>query len=209
MFTPGKPFNPVDWLRHLDHAGARSSALAGVGPILRYVRTSILETLGSDYLVTARAKGLGRADVIVRHAFPNGLLPLITLIGIHVGTLMAGAFITENIFTWPGMGTLGLCGDQQQGLPGPPGLRDGRRDHGAAREPAGRPRLRLRRPADPAGVTAMTAPAITPARRRRAPARQHASQERERRPSRAPPIPPPPGRAGRPDHPGADRRSRP
>jgi peptide/nickel transport system permease protein len=107
MFTPGKPFNAVDWIRHLIMP-ALILGLGGVGPILRYVRTSILETLGKDYLVTARAKGLSRTRLVVRHAFPNALLPLITLIGIHIGTLMAGAFITENIFTWPGMGTLGL-----------------------------------------------------------------------------------------------------
>jgi peptide/nickel transport system permease protein len=107
MFTPGKPFNAIDWIRHL-FMPALILGLAGVGPILRYVRTSILETLGKDYLVTARAKGLSRTRIIVRHAFPNALLPLITVIGIHVGTNMAGAFITENIFTWPGLGTLGL-----------------------------------------------------------------------------------------------------
>jgi ABC-type dipeptide/oligopeptide/nickel transport system permease component len=116
MFTPGKPFNPIDWIRHLIMP-ATILALAGVGPILRYVRTSILETLGKDYLVTARAKGLGRTQVVVRHAFPNGLLPLITLVGIHVGTLMAGAFITENIFTWPGMGTLGLAAINSKDYP--------------------------------------------------------------------------------------------
>jgi peptide/nickel transport system permease protein len=116
MFTPGKPFNAVDWLRHL-LMPALILGLGGVGPILRYVRTSILETLGKDYLVTARAKGLSRTRIIVRHAFPNALLPLITLIGIHIGTLMAGAFITENIFTWPGMGTLGLSAINSKDYP--------------------------------------------------------------------------------------------
>jgi peptide/nickel transport system permease protein len=116
MFTPGKPPNPVDWLRHLIMP-ATILALAGVGPILRYVRTSILETLGKDYLVTARAKGLGYTQIVVRHAFPNGLLPLITLVGIHIGTLMAGAFITENIFGWPGMGTLGLAAINSKDYP--------------------------------------------------------------------------------------------
>ncbi len=116
MFTPGKPFSAIDWIRHLIMP-ATILALAGVGPILRYVRTSILETLGKDYLVTARAKGLSRTRIVVRHAFPNGLLPLITLIGIHVGTLMAGAFITENIFTWPGMGTLGLAAINSKDYP--------------------------------------------------------------------------------------------
>ena len=116
VHADGKTFNPVDWIRHLIMP-AIVLGLAGVGPILRYVRTSILETLGQDYLVTARAKGLDRAASIVRHAFPNALLPLITLIGIQVGTLMAGAFITEQIFTWPGMGTLGLSAINSKDYP--------------------------------------------------------------------------------------------
>jgi len=116
MFTPAKPFNAIDWIRHLLMPGL-ILGLGGVGPILRYVRQSILETLGKDYLVTARAKGLGRTRLIVRHAFPNALLPLITVIGIHIGTLMGGAFITENIFTWPGMGTLGLSAINSKDYP--------------------------------------------------------------------------------------------
>jgi ABC-type dipeptide/oligopeptide/nickel transport system permease component len=116
MFTPGKPFNAIDWIRHLVLPGL-ILGLGGVGPILRYVRQSILETLGKDYLVTARAKGLSRTRIIVRHAFPNALLPLITIIGIHIGQLMGGAFITENIFTWPGMGTLGLSAINSKDYP--------------------------------------------------------------------------------------------
>ena len=107
MFSPGKPFNAVDWARHMV-LPVTVLGLAGVGPILRYVRTSIVETLGKDYLVTARAKGLPRTRVILSHAFPNALLPLITYVGLEVGRLMAGAFIVEQIFTWPGMGRLAL-----------------------------------------------------------------------------------------------------
>ena len=107
MFSPGKPFDPIDWIRHLI-LPVLVLGLAGVGPVLRYVRTSIVETLGRDYLVTARAKGLPRTKIIVRHAFPNALLPLITVIGLQVGTLIAGAFIVEQIFIWPGMGRLAL-----------------------------------------------------------------------------------------------------
>jgi ABC-type dipeptide/oligopeptide/nickel transport system permease component len=117
MFTPtNKTFNPVDWIRHLI-LPAFVLGLAGVGPILRYVRTSILETLGKEYLVTARAKGLSVNLTVIRHAFPNAMLPLITYIGIQVGTLMAGAFIVEQIFTWPGMGTLALSAIQSKDYP--------------------------------------------------------------------------------------------
>ena len=91
--------------------------LAGVGPILRYVRTSILETLGKDYLVTARAKGLPWVAVVLRHAFPNALLPLITFVGLEIGRLMAGAFIVEQIFTWPGMGSLALSAINSRDYP--------------------------------------------------------------------------------------------
>jgi len=97
----------VDFLRHLA-LPAIILGLAGVGPVIRYVRTSILETLGREYLVTARSKGLPWTMVVIRHAFPNALLPLITVVGLQVGSLMAGAFITEQIFTWPGMGRLAL-----------------------------------------------------------------------------------------------------
>jgi len=97
----------VDFLRHLV-LPATILGLAGVGPVIRYVRTSILETLGREYLVTARSKGLPWTMVVIRHAFPNALLPLITVVGLQVGSLMAGAFITEQIFTWPGMGRLAL-----------------------------------------------------------------------------------------------------
>jgi peptide/nickel transport system permease protein len=94
----------VDFLRHLI-LPAVILGLAGVGPIIRYVRTSILETLGKEYLVTARSKGLPWRLVVTRHAFPNALF---TIVGVQVGTLLAGAFITEQIFTWPGMGRLAL-----------------------------------------------------------------------------------------------------
>jgi peptide/nickel transport system permease protein len=108
MFTPtSRGVNLVDVARHL-LMPALILGLAGVGPIIRYVRTSIIETLGKEYLVTARAKGLPRPAIIIRHAFPNALLPLITFVGIEVGRLMAGAFVVEQIFTWPGMGSLAL-----------------------------------------------------------------------------------------------------
>jgi ABC-type dipeptide/oligopeptide/nickel transport system permease component len=117
MFTPtDKHFDPIDWLRHL-LMPALVLGLAGVGPILRYVRTSIIETLGKEYLVTARAKGLPFTLTVIRHAFPNALLPLITQVGIEVGTLMAGAFVTEQVFNWPGMGSLALAAINSKDYP--------------------------------------------------------------------------------------------
>jgi peptide/nickel transport system permease protein len=117
MFTPtATSFNLIDWLRHL-LLPATVLGLAGVGPVLRYVRTSILETMGKEYLVTARAKGLSTTRTVIRHAFPNALLPLITYVGLQIGQLMAGAFITESVFSWPGMGTLALASIQGKDYP--------------------------------------------------------------------------------------------
>ncbi|EEP96938.1 Dipeptide transport system permease protein dppB [Yersinia aldovae ATCC 35236] len=72
--------------------------------IVRMTRSSMLEVLGEDYIRTARAKGLSRMRVIVVHALRNALLPVVTVIGLQVGTMLAGAILTETIFSWPGLG---------------------------------------------------------------------------------------------------------
>jgi peptide/nickel transport system permease protein len=107
MINPANPNDLVGALQRL-FMPAVILGLAGAGPIIRYVRTSILETLGKEYLVTARSKGLARGPVVRRHAFPNALLPFITYLGLQFGALMAGAFVVEQVFTWPGMGRLAL-----------------------------------------------------------------------------------------------------
>jgi peptide/nickel transport system permease protein len=80
------------------------SALAAV--LTRMVRTSMLEELGQDYIRTARAKGLPERTVIYKHALRNALIPVITLVGLQFGALLAGAIVTETIFSWPGLGRL-------------------------------------------------------------------------------------------------------
>ncbi len=72
----------------------------------RMVRSSMLDILGLDYLRTARAKGLAEGTVVVRHALRNALMPVITLLGLEVGSLLAGALVTETVFAWPGIGRL-------------------------------------------------------------------------------------------------------
>ena len=72
--------------------------------IVRMTRSSMLEVLGEDYIRTARAKGLTPMRVIVVHALRNAMLPVVTVIGLQVGTLLAGAILTETIFSWPGLG---------------------------------------------------------------------------------------------------------
>jgi dipeptide transport system permease protein len=72
--------------------------------IARMTRSSMLEVLGEDYIRTARAKGLGAMRVIVVHGLRNALIPVVTVIGLQVGTLLGGAILTETIFSWPGIG---------------------------------------------------------------------------------------------------------
>jgi ABC-type dipeptide/oligopeptide/nickel transport system permease component len=80
------------------------TALAAI--LTRMVRTAMLEELGQDYIRTARAKGLSETAVVWRHAFPNALVPIVTIIGLQFGALLAGAIVTEKIFSWPGLGRL-------------------------------------------------------------------------------------------------------
>jgi ABC-type dipeptide/oligopeptide/nickel transport system permease component len=116
MINPADPTDVVDAFKRL-LMPATILGLAGVGPIIRYIRTSIVETLGKEYLVTARSKGLPRGRVVRGHAFPNALLPFITYLGLQFGTLMAGAFVVEQVFTWPGMGRLALNSINQRDYP--------------------------------------------------------------------------------------------
>jgi peptide/nickel transport system permease protein len=76
------------------------------GSMVRYVRSSMLEVLGQDYLRTARAKGLGEFIVTNKHALRNALIPIITIIGMDIPLLIGGAVVTEQIFQWPGLGQL-------------------------------------------------------------------------------------------------------
>jgi ABC-type dipeptide/oligopeptide/nickel transport system permease component len=80
------------------------SALAAI--LTRMVRTSMLEELGQDYIRTARAKGLSERTVVYRHALRNAMLPVLTVVGLQFGALLAGAIVTETIFSWPGIGRL-------------------------------------------------------------------------------------------------------
>jgi peptide/nickel transport system permease protein len=82
------------------------AALAAI--LTRMVRTSVIEELSSDYVRTARAKGLSESAVLFRHAFRNALIPIITILGLQFGTLLAGTIVTESIFSWPGIGRLAV-----------------------------------------------------------------------------------------------------
>ena len=97
--------NPGENLRRIVLPALTLSA-ATLAVNMRQVRSSLLEVLGQDYIRTARAKGLGEKSVVVRHALKNGLIPVVTIIGLQVGALIEGAVITEQIFSWPGVGKL-------------------------------------------------------------------------------------------------------
>jgi peptide/nickel transport system permease protein len=83
-------------------------ALVSTAVWSRYMRSSMLDVVNQDYIRTARAKGVPERQILLRHAFRNALLPMITITGLHVPTLLSGALVTETVFTWPGMGRLFL-----------------------------------------------------------------------------------------------------
>ena len=96
--------NSIDWRYLVLPSVAMGASLAAI--LTRMVRTAMLEELGQDYIRTARAKGLSETAVVYRHALPNALVPIVTLIGLQFGVLLAGAVVTEKIFSWPGLGRL-------------------------------------------------------------------------------------------------------
>jgi peptide/nickel transport system permease protein len=94
----------IDWRYLVLPTVAMGASLAAI--LTRIVRTSMLEELGQDYVRTARAKGLSESAVLWRHALPNALVPIVTVVGLQFGALLAGAIVTETIFSWPGLGRL-------------------------------------------------------------------------------------------------------
>jgi peptide/nickel transport system permease protein len=80
------------------------------GILMRVTRSSMLETLSEDFIMTARAKGLDERSVIWRHGFRNALILVITVVGLEFGALLSGSIIVETIFSWPGIGNLLLQG---------------------------------------------------------------------------------------------------
>lgn len=114
----------LDWLPVSGFSGAASvplpaltlgASLAGI--LTRMTRSSLLDTLSHDYVRVARAKGLGEARVVLRHALRNAMTPLITISGLQFGALLAGAVITEKVFAWPGIGTLLIDAVQARDYP--------------------------------------------------------------------------------------------
>jgi peptide/nickel transport system permease protein len=96
----------IDWRYLVLPTIAMGTSMAAI--LTRMVRTAMLEELGQDYIRTARAKGLSEAAVVWRHALPNALVPIVTVVGLQFGALLAGAIVTETIFSWPGLGRLAV-----------------------------------------------------------------------------------------------------
>lgn len=96
---------------------AVSLGFQGAAFIARLTRSSIVEAMGSDYIATARAKGLSERPVVIRHALRNALIPVVTVIGLQFGGLMSGAVITETVFGRPGLGRLAVQAILQKDFP--------------------------------------------------------------------------------------------
>jgi len=103
------------WLPSSGRGEAKSLILPAVtlsgftmASLARLARSALLDVLRLDYIRTARAKGLGERAILLRHAFRNAALPLITVMGLELGGLVTGAVITETVFAWPGVGRLAV-----------------------------------------------------------------------------------------------------
>lgn len=96
---------------------ALTLGLSTIAGVTRYMRSSLLEVIRQDYLRTARAKGLAERLVIYKHALRNAMIPILTLMGYLVPTIFSGAVIVESIFSWPGLGTLGIQATHERNYP--------------------------------------------------------------------------------------------
>ncbi|HEX5944595.1 MAG TPA: ABC transporter permease [Anaerolineales bacterium] len=105
MFDPEEGRTPSQIALHMI-LPVLSLSIISIAGYSRYVRSSMLEILGLDYIRTARAKGLREKLVVMKHALRNAMLPFVTLIGLDIPFLLAGAVVTETIFAWPGTGRL-------------------------------------------------------------------------------------------------------
>lgn len=110
MYTVGQPRTLWDSFTHMI-LPATALGLAQAAPIIRYTRASMLETIRQDYVTVARAKGLNERGVIV-HALRNALIPIITIVALNVPMLLGGTVIIEQVFSWPGMGSLAIASVQ-------------------------------------------------------------------------------------------------
>jgi peptide/nickel transport system permease protein len=112
----GGPIWTADGLRSVT-LPALTLAIGAVATLARLTRSAMLEVLNQDYVRTARAKGLGESLVLMRHGLANALLPVITVVGLQIALLLSGAFVTETVFAWPGVGRLAVFAIQARDFP--------------------------------------------------------------------------------------------
>jgi peptide/nickel transport system permease protein len=108
MHTPGET-GFLDMLKYLLLPGVTLAA-SSMAEIARMTRSSMLEVIRQDYIKTARAKGLGERVVVYKHALRNAMIPVVTIVGLQIGYLLAGAVLVEIVFSWPGIGSLMVNG---------------------------------------------------------------------------------------------------
>jgi peptide/nickel transport system permease protein len=113
MYTLGQERTIVDSVLHMI-LPALVLGLAQAAPLIRYTRASLLEAIQQDYVTVARAKGVAEHSVIVRHALRNALIPIITIIALNIPMLLGGTVVIEQVFSWPGMGTLAITAVQSR-----------------------------------------------------------------------------------------------
>jgi peptide/nickel transport system permease protein len=106
----------ADLLMHL-FLPALTIALPGAGGFARYLRASLLDTLDRPFILNARSHGISESRILLRYAFPNAVIPAISLGGIEIGTLLTGTLVTEQLFSWPGMGRLTVLAVLQRDYP--------------------------------------------------------------------------------------------
>lgn len=116
MFEPAAGKTTWELIKHMILPVSTLAIISTAG-YSRFIRSSVLEVLSQDYIRTARAKGLRPALIVMKHALPNAALPFITLIGLDIPFLLAGAVVTERIFAWPGMGRLFLDHTERADFP--------------------------------------------------------------------------------------------
>jgi peptide/nickel transport system permease protein len=115
-YSFGKDGDPLDLAWHL-FLPVLTLTIVGVAGWSRYMRASMLEVLRADYIRTAKAKGLASSRVIFKHALRNALIPIVTLLGLTIPALLTGAAITESVFSWPGLGFLGVSSVTERDYP--------------------------------------------------------------------------------------------
>lgn len=108
--------DPVAGIRHLA-LPALALGIGGAATLMRQTRSAMLETMGEDYIRTARSKGVKEGQVIWSHALRNSLLPVVTILGVRIGGILGGAVVIETMFSWPGVGRLAVIALQKADYP--------------------------------------------------------------------------------------------